>query len=281
VATIPQTIIDRNGHQKVVHINPDKGVGKLDGGQASHRAIPFAPPARVSQYELTTEDVQKWVSRNNLPLSHDEEFMDLVNAAAQFRGDFTDDGLATAYNQTFADNFGGYTVESLRAALAVGYQSYQEQQNNYKSEPPKVISVNQLSQGMTAPFVMYEDRMYEPLNETMNDRDEQPKEMLLYTSQAFSGDDSDTIAGYIRYGWKAVMHAQGEIGIKQIAPNCFHVDFRESRTPYQGTLEQGFARFEGDVEEYFYNGTPTRQDGTSALDPVAGDALPFRFYYQI
>ena len=113
---VQQVITDRNGHTKTVWVSQDKSSPTL----ASTRSrLPVSPPPTSSRTaaKITSSDVENWIDRNNLPLANDEDFVDIVNAAIVSSGSYTDSSFKAAYDQVFYANFGGYTVDTLRAAL--------------------------------------------------------------------------------------------------------------------------------------------------------------------
>jgi hypothetical protein len=108
---VAHIINDRNGHQKTVWKSIDKG-SSLSGRNRIPSSV--VPPQQTS---INSAEIESWIVRNSLPLSQDEDFVDLVNAAVVDSGDYSDAGLKASYDEVFSENFGGYSVDSLRAAL--------------------------------------------------------------------------------------------------------------------------------------------------------------------
>lgn len=278
MATIPQTIIDVNGHQKVVHINPDKAAGRIDTNGVRRVA---SLPALSSAYQptATVADVQKWAARNHLPLSGDEQFMELVLAAAEYSGDTTDQGLRDSYDRTFSENFGGYTVESLRAALSLA-------EDFEKIDLPKEPFRNmKSSQEITEhfenggdwdglpPFILHNDTAF--CERDILTSSKMPREILIVTPM-FTADEDERFQSHLAYVWKSVFHEKSEIVGERVNANVYRVAGFSAPDGWNAPLE----RFEDTMEDFFANGTPLRQDNTRAVEAVYPNGTTgYAFYY--
>lgn len=284
MATIPQIITDKNGHQKTVHINPDKGVGKLVASTGT-RSLPSTPPPSPQGIEFTSDDIQRWAVRNNLPLSNDDELMDLVNAAATYRGDLSDEGLAAAYHQTFSDNFGGYSVDSLRAALSVKESSNLAILPNNTQPTLSVDALDGLLNGVDGfdqlpDKLTFDGQVFGSLDDSQKRPGHLPSDLLIVTPN-LTVDEANQFIDQVRYAWVAEMHSRNELPVRRVGDHVFAISTEGNMTP-NSHVTASLEQFEDIVAEYYSEGTPLRQDNTRAVEPIHKDGIPgFAFYYDL
>jgi len=263
---IAQQIVDRNGHSKTVWISTEKGSPSL---AATRNRVPVAPPMQAKSFSITSSDIQNWTDRNNLPLSSDEDFIDLVNATVVSNGDYSDTGLKNAYDQVFHDNFGGYSVESLRAALRVGDEATQE---------PKVIdsSDSRIQNGEVFDTITSNGILFERSREDI-EPSYYTDSIRLQFSRPLSEEETKAARDLVAYAWKAQIRGTKQLGeAEQDSPYSFIAEADVQASPRRNPVS-ALRYMEGDIHDYIANGTS--QQNESLRIPAVDSDLRVEVYY--
>jgi len=266
---ISQIIVDKNGHSKTVWVSLDKGSATL---AATRNRIPVsAPPSgKTSGNKVTSSDIERWIDRNELPLSGDEDFVDLVNATIVASGKYSDSSFQAAYDQVFHDNFGGYSVDSLRAALAV------EHSQSDSDSSPLVVNSNdyRVRAGEVFDQVEYDGITYNRSRDGVYPTD--VYSMRFQFSRELNEDEAKLARDLIAYAWASRIRGEQLSDEDQDTPFSIVIggDSTKSRSD-----DTGFAlsQWEDMVREYISEGT--KQKDESLRIPPVDPGLTVEIYY--
>jgi hypothetical protein len=260
---IQHTITDKNGHQKIVWVTPDK---KLPSSAEGRNRVVGAVPTISKKPLITSGDIENWAARNNLPFGEDEDFVDLVNATVIANDDYTDGGLQNAYDEVFRSNFGGYSVDSLRAALGVS------------AEPtaPVVPSSSdpRVQAGEVLDEVEHDGVVYHRVRDGVYPTD--IYSMRFQFDRKLSVEEARHARDLIAYAWTSKVRGEPFGTELQDSPFSFvaYGDVTKTRRDDSG---QALAEWEETLAEYLAEGT--KQKNESLRIPPVTPALKVEIYY--
>jgi len=261
---VAHIINDRNGHQKTVWKSVDKGVSSLSGrNRIPNTAV---PPQQTS---INSAEIENWIVRNRLPLSQDEDFVDLVNAEVVASGDYSDTGLKTSYDQVFSENFGGYSVDSLRAALDTSEPSV--------GAAPVIVpssSDSRVQSGEVFDKVEHDGVVYTRL--TDNNYPSEPYQFRLQFSRELSDEEMTHARDLAAYAWAVDVRGETlELEPEKDTPFSF-VIFGDTTKSRRSDSDSAVQDWKDTMSSFFTEGTK-QKDESKRIPPVDKE-LTFELY---